>query len=118
MSEAQLTIDLKKVSYAKFYWRNQLGIESRTKPTKPTVNGITFNPRGIAIPLIHEYPSETMMERAKRMNWLDVWTPHIELQFSNTHRLFFRGKKAMSYQQAYRARVFNSTKKKDKSNED
>jgi hypothetical protein len=42
--QSTTTIDLRKVQFATFFWRNQYGQRSRIRPRKPTVNGQVFDP--------------------------------------------------------------------------
>jgi hypothetical protein len=99
-------LDLSKVAYANFYYRNQhSSIFTRTLPKRPTANGSPFNPDDYAY-YHSDYPQETLLERAKRLEILDRWTPVCKLQLSNGHTLEYTGDKAKAIWSEWRKRIF------------
>lgn len=98
-------LDLKSVAYADGFWRNQYGHTRRLKPKRPTTFNSEFNPNEYASHH-RDYPLETMMERAKRLDILDVWTFVERFQLRNSHSVSYTGKKARAMQQAWNEKVF------------
>lgn len=101
----QLTIDLKAVAYAKFYYTNQDGSKRRTKPLSPTVHGVSFSLDSFA-PSLHSFPRETNMERALRLEVLDTWTPCCQYALRNNYSLVFRGEKAKQMWKTYNNHIY------------
>lgn len=110
MRTAQLTIDLNSVSHIQFFYRNQNGIQKAIKPTVPTVDGKHFSFDQYAFPYLTEYPKETKLERARRLDILDVWKPVCVYQFRNNHSITFEGALALKRRDAYNKHIFNRNK--------
>lgn len=105
-----LTFDLNKVKYASLYWVNQeYNITSAKEPKRPTVRGCAVED-AYAYPLNLAYPKETLFERAKRLDILDVWTLLLELHFTKNHVVEVKGKRALSLWKAYSALIFKRKK--------
>jgi hypothetical protein len=102
-------LDLKKVQHATFNYRNQYGQYSHVKPKHPTVAGAGVSNEPAMYH--HMYPGETMLERAKRRNLLDVWTPVVEFQLTANHSIAYIGDKAVSLWKEWNRRIFSKQKK-------
>lgn len=114
MPRMSMTIDIKKARYASFGFVNQEGNISSHQHKMPTVNGSTFMENDYAYPLDHNYPNETRIERARRLDILDRWTPIVIFIFTKYDRVEFRGERAKSLWQAYNAFMFSKQKGKKK----
>lgn len=67
--------DINKVAYCTFWYENQNGIRSNKDRT--SVHGISIDSLVYALP--HpEYPCETVLERARRLNILDILDTYSE----------------------------------------
>lgn len=98
-------VDLGKVQYASFFWCNQYGIQFYIKPKGPTVRGELV---GNEMAHYHtDYPGETMLERAKRLDILDRWRSVCLLQLTANHRIMYTGNKAKSIWKEWNKRIFN-----------
>lgn len=97
-----IVLDLGKVQYASFYYRNQFGQVRRTKP-KYSVNGVRFKPSDIAHTVGEPM---SLLELAKVNDVLDRWTPVIRFQLTANHTLKYTGKKAIAMWKAWRGKVF------------
>lgn len=105
-------IDLKKVAYARYFYREvRTKIERTIKPTKHSVNGQMFEDTDLAM-THNNYPNETMLSRAKRMCILDVWMPVWKAIMCNGHEIEFTWRKAHEMDKAWRAYIFNKKKGK------
>lgn len=102
--KVQLTIDLKAVAYISFYYKNREGKVSRTKPRKPTVHGVVVKDE--VAPIHPDFPNETMLDRAKRLGIVDVWTPVCMYHMRNNHSLKFTGDEAKRKHKAYSAHIY------------
>jgi len=99
-------VDLKKVAYANCFYRNQhANVFRRVLPKQPSANGSLFNPDEYAA-THSDYPKETMMERARRLDILDKWLFVCKLQLSNGHTLEYTGEKGKSIWRAWNEKIF------------
>lgn len=98
-------VDLRKVGYAILYWRS--GEYHRAlKPNVPTVRGIELQEEKA---LNHpDFPDETVIERAKRLELLDKWVPVFHCVLNNGHTLEFTGKKALALANKYNSMIFKT----------
>lgn len=103
--------DMNKVQYARFFYRNQWG-DTRVKKPKYSTYGVEFNPSELAFVNTSNDKKMTLLEKAKQLGILDVWTPVIRLQFAANHSLIYIGAKALSIRDAWNAKQFKP--KKDK----
>lgn len=105
-------VDIKKISYAVFMYRTKDGQHRRKKkPEVATVHGREITCDDVA--LYHtDYPKETMLERARRLDVLDKWEPLFIVMMSNGHRLEFTGERACKLRDAWRAYIYQRKKKK------
>jgi hypothetical protein len=105
---SQITVDFRKVQWCAYFYINQEGLQKRCKPVRPTVRGLEI---GDDVALAHpDYPQETMLERAKRLGILDVWTPKCVLHISANRCLCFSGKKAVTIHLAYRKYIYDKAR--------
>lgn len=103
MSTTQRTVDFNKVQWADFWYVQQEGITSRTQPTGHTVRGVS--PDGWAA--YHpDYPGETMLDRARRLGILDIWTPRCKLTINANKSLHYHGTAAVNIWKAYNAHIY------------
>lgn len=102
-------VNLSKVSYATFFYVNQhLNLCCHTNPKQPSVNGIVVDNSYAAYHC--DYPLETEIERARRLDILDVWTPVVKLQLSNNHSLTYKGKQAIALWNVWKVKCFSRNK--------
>ena len=99
-------LDLAKVQHGTLVYVNQYGHERSVKPAFPTSFNTAFDPSAYALPH-HDYPRETMMERAIRLDTLDKWVPIVRFQLTANHIIAYSGAKALSLWAAWRERIFN-----------
>jgi hypothetical protein len=122
----QTVISIDKIIAATFSWVNQHNnLSLHRKPKAPTANG-SFIPSGYAA--YHaDFPCETMLERARRLDIIDRWKPNLYLRLQGGVRMTIQGPQALSLWEAYKAREFNkshkaqhneSTRNKDKATKD
>lgn len=97
-------IDAKKIAYAAFFYRSG-EYERYLKPKNPTVHGCEIDPKEFAF-FHHDYPSETSLERAKRLMLIDTWIPVFKMILNNGHTLEFTGKKAISMKDKFNSQQF------------
>jgi len=110
--KTQLTIDLNAVSHMRFFYRQQEGIERRTKLLQ-SVHGENLKDKDdFAFPYLMEYPGETRIERARRMGILDIWTAVCVYQFRNNHSIEFTGQQAIKKRNAYNYHIYGKSKHK------
>lgn len=98
-------VSVSKIAYAVFYWRSG-EYERFLKPKLPTVHGCEIEPNEFAA--YHtDYPQETLVERARRLDLLDSqWVPVFKLILNNGHTLEYTGKKALSLKEKYSSQQF------------
>lgn len=111
--KTNLTFDITKVRWATFYYCNQEGVKRIFKPDL-TVNGIHFNPNEYSYPLDRNFPNETLLERARRLDLLDRWTPTIVFTFTKYDTISIKGKRAVKLKQVWDAYIFRKNKNKNK----
>ena len=100
-----IVIDLKKVQFGLLTYVNQYGLQVNKLPKQPTVNGLLINPNEVAA--YHNlYPGELMIERARRLDILDKWTPVVNFQFSANHSVRYTGKKALKMWKAWNSMIY------------
>ena len=99
-------LDLNKVQWDSFYYKNQYDQCTQIKPKYPTVRGERASDKER-----HINGQESMLEFATRKGLLDIWVPHITFMLSANHRVTYTGKKALAMQKAWGEKIF---KKKGK----
>ncbi len=102
-----IIVDLSKVQFASFYYKNQWGNVVRKNPPKYSVHGTVFDPKSKA--LCFGEPI-TMLELAKSAKLLDVWKPVCRLQLTANHSLTYTGEKAKSIWKEWGRRIFEKKK--------
>lgn len=107
----QLTLDLNKVVLCRYWYETQDGVTSRIKPSLPSVRGLTFNSAAFA-PTHYDYPLETLIERAIRLDILDEWVAKCLCKTVSGYTVKYTGKKATSIWEAYKAITFSKRKNK------
>lgn len=106
MTIEQTTIDFSKVTSAHFYWRNQeYNIRLKHKPMQATVRAVPVGNEPAAAH--HDFPSETMIERAKRLDLLDKWVAVARFQMYS-QKLEFVGEDAKAKWNAYNAYYYGT----------
>ena len=111
------TIDLRKVQFAKFGWRNGAGLIVKKRPRKPTVAGhvvtdaLNFDiVKKSGLSLIAASSGESQLAYAKRKGLLDVWTPIVRFQFAANHSAAYTGDRAKALWREWQARIFGKKK--------
>lgn len=105
----RIVVDLSKVQWAAFYYRNQSGQLSAKLPAF-SVHGRHIDKDEMAF--YHPtYPVETMRARAIRLGIKDVWTPELKLKLTASEFLIYTGEKAKSIYKEFCAKQFKKTKK-------
>lgn len=108
-------LNLRKVAYVELWFVNQTGTRISENPTQPTVGGMPI-PAGVyAMPLC-EYPSETMLERARRLEILDRWTPVARFHYTKYDSVTFQGEKALKLHRAFASIIYNKNKNNNNNN--
>lgn len=82
-----------KVAYFKFFYENQEGLRVKHKPEFPSARGVRLD-NIQAFPHV-DYPNETLLERARRLDILDAWTPVCVVQMCNSHSITYCGAEAI-----------------------
>ena len=107
LNHNRIMLDLNKVQYARFQYRNQFGDACSIKPPFPTSRSVKFNPFNTVFK-----SGLTMEEYAIKHNLLDIWTPEVYLQLQANHSLTYTGQRAVSIWKEWCARQFNKKGKK------
>lgn len=104
-------LDINVIAYGNCYWRNQHSQHNRLKPTRPTAYLSEFNPSDYAA-YHHDYPKETLIERARRLDILDKWLFVAKFQLNNSHTIEFTGDKARDMWAMWKAKLYNKKRNK------
>lgn len=94
-------VDLNKVLYASYAYKNQYGDVRRIKP-KFSVHGSVMDPD------LKMSNGETAFEQATRRELIDIWTPVCVLQLQSKHSLTYTGKKAKSIWHEWNRRIYGN----------
>jgi len=102
-----IVVDLKKVQWARFYYRNQSGVTINDNPSGLTYwRGSLVDLNDIAL-VVDAYPNETIGERLKRRGeHLDTWYPELYLKLTANAALIYTGKKAISIWAKWREIIY------------
>ena len=102
-------INLRSVAFATMYYVNQYGHTRRNKPRGETIfdGTVVVDREAVAYPWYHDYPNETELERARRLEILDDWRPVTRFVFSKRHSVKFTDEKAIEMWKAWSAYIFN-----------
>ena len=104
-SNNRTILDISKIAYVIFFYRSG-EYERFLKPRKHTVHGCEIDEEEFALPY-HDYPHETLIERARRLDIIDKWIPVLKISMNNGHILEFTGKKAISLKEAFSSKQFS-----------
>lgn len=109
----RIVLDLNKCQWAKFHWVNQYGGICFTLINKPT-NTVRGQEVSVHRPAMWhpDYPNESELERADRLNLLDIWTPVCTFQLAANHNVTYTGDKAKVMWKAWNEKIFNQKKGK------
>lgn len=111
MNSTYKDFDLSKVVSIEFYWRNKEDtIKHSKQPKYFSCNGIIFNAKEYA-PHLKGYELETTLERARRLDILDSWTPVIKLKMFSNYPLIFEGLRALKIKAMWDAKIYGKKKK-------
>lgn len=108
-SNNRIVVDLNKCQHAAFWYVNQYGqVVDTISPNKSVRLDWVFD---FTLAFYHpDYPGETTLARAKRLNLLDIWIPVCQFQLTANHSLTYTGDKAVSMWKAWREKIFNKNK--------
>lgn len=115
MNLIQHTIDVTTILRAHFYYRNsENNCHRETLPEHPTIHGTEMPDMDKEpAPFNHDYPGETLLEKARRLDLLDTWTPVLLCRRKTKHSyetVTFEGELAEKMWSGYRAWRFGKTK--------
>ena len=107
----RIVLDLNKVQWGRFYYRNQHGQTRNTlpEPYTITIHGDVIN-EDEPVHFHPEYPDETALDRAKRLGILDWWTPEVYFKVAANAAVIYTGDKAVSMNKAWREKIFGDKK--------
>lgn len=106
---AQITLDLNKVIYMGLFYENQEGMIKQFKPLVVTVHGKPI-PLYAYASYHHDYPEETIMERARRLDTIDVWTVCLIVHMQGGVRFRFTSDRAKTLWKSWNAKIYNKKK--------
>lgn len=104
-------VNLNKAQWVKFYYQQQDGIITNRLPAKHTIRGIVIEDDSYALPH-HDYPCETALERAIRLDLLDIWEPVCIVQLVANQQLHYTEKKAHAIWAAWNRKIYGTTSNK------
>lgn len=107
------SIDLNKIIFCRLRYLNNLGHRRIFKPSQPTIRGQEFDPKGMAFWHI-DYPHETLLERARRLEVLDMWEEVCEIKLQSHYALTYRGTQALKFWERWNAHLHSGNKGKKK----
>ena len=105
-SNNRIVVDLKKVQFAEFYYKNQWDQTRYTKP-KFSVHGQVRDPNERA----YNSKGKTLRQLATELKITDVWVPHVMLQLSANHSLVYSGENAVNIWREWSVQIFKSVKR-------
>jgi len=107
----RIVLDLAKVQWARFYYRNQHGQTRDTKPNKDhfTCNEVIYKKDANVYAAFHpDYPCESMWERALRLDMVDKWTPEVFFKVTANAGIIFTGEKAISTYALWQSKIYGT----------
>lgn len=105
----RIVVDLSKVQWSHFYYRNQHGQVTQLLPKSKTVYGAELVVGELAF--YHpDYPFETTSMRALRLGIVDNWIPELKLKLTASEYLIYTGDKAVAIHKEWSARIFGKKK--------
>jgi len=99
----KIVVDLSKVQWARFGYRNQDGDWRDKLPDNPTVHNQFFTKSEI----VFGHEAMTMLDYAMENHLLDIWTAELKLKLTANCCLTYTGDKAKSLWKAYCERQFS-----------
>lgn len=106
-------LDLRKVQHGTLWWVNQHGEHLSYCPGYTTWHCKEIS--DVEKALFHpDYPDESMLKRAKRLGYTDVWKLVVYFQLTANHRITYTDDKASDMWKAWNAYVFAKNKRKAK----
>jgi len=117
----RIVVDLRKVQWARYYYRNQHSDTRDVKPSTITYYNISMSELASTEALFHpDNPGESLLDRYRRRgHFCDDWQPELCLKVTANTTLIYTGNKATSLWKAWQERIFNngpSTKTKSPRN--
>ena len=106
----RIVVDLNKVQWARFGYRNKDGDWRNLKPEMPTVHNQSFDEDAQLFGTIDSPVS--MLQYAIDHKLLDVWIPECRLKVTANCILTYTGDRAISIWKEWSKRQFNRNKKK------
>ncbi len=108
--KSNIIIQFNKVAWVKLFYQSRCNnFFRKKKPSRPTVHG-EYIESGYAAEH-QDYPAETMLERARRLDIIDEWIPRLVIAFSATKHLYFEGQQAEKYYAAFQNYMFKRMRK-------
>jgi hypothetical protein len=105
-----ILVNLRHVQYARLVYHNQYGQSRQEACNLPSVRNESVLTSQYA--QFHpDYPGETEYERAKRLNLLDIWTPHLYLKLTANSMLIYTGETALKIWGKWKNIVYAKEKK-------
>lgn len=105
-----IVVNLSHVQHGRLVYVNQYGQALNFEPDFSTVRGDSISHNTLLAFPHPMYPGETELERAKRLNLLDVWVPHLYLKLAANSYLIYSGSKALSLWRAWKAKNYGGKK--------
>ena len=103
MKDNRIVVDLSKVQWARFGYRNQHGNWRDVLPLSPTAYNQPFKQND----RVFGEEESSMIDYAIANKLLDIWIPELRLKVTANTWLTYTGDKAISLWKAFRAKQFN-----------
>jgi len=109
----RIIVDLRKVQYARFYYRNQHSDTRDIKPSTITYYNISIDELASTQALFHpDNPDESLLDRYRRRgHFCDNWVPELLLKLTANCCLIYTGDKAVALHKEWNAKIFGKGKK-------
>lgn len=103
-------VNLRRATHVSCWWDNGKGCQCKEKPPTRTANGEALYPDRWA--KFHwDYPHESEVERAIRLDIIDHWYFVCRVILSNNRELYYRGEEAQKIWKTWQGVVFNKGSK-------
>lgn len=109
IKDNRIVVDLNKVSWSKFGYRNQFGNWRDTIPKQYTSRGEEFDAEATAFDIVTS-GQINMLGRAILLKVLDHWQPELHLKVQANAYLIYTGNKAVELNKAWKAKIFKKEK--------
>jgi len=106
-----VVLDITKVQWASFYWKNQWGDNREKNPKTVTVHNSPVGEHENA--LVYDGTKMVIVNAialANEYKIKDVWTPYCKFQLSSNHTITYSGEKALSLWKAWQTKIFKPKK--------